>query len=160
MLISVKLLVTYVIIIYALGSARQSAKTADWLVDNDVIWPVLSNCACANLRKLMIAKKINKKIDRSMAAEREREVLNYKDLQDCCSQKKNNQTTSNETYAAYCLITFKTLCVKLLKAPFGMSTLCKHRVFILQILRAYFSFQQTGIGLLLCPREQLQGTCY
>ena len=56
---------------------RQSAKTADWLVDNDVIWPVLHNCACANPRKL--------KIDRSMAAEREREMLNYKDLQDCCS---------------------------------------------------------------------------
>ena len=30
----------------------------------------------------------------------------------------------------------------------------------IQILRAYFSFQQTDIGLLLCPREQLQGTCY
>ena len=27
---------------------RQSAKTADWLVDNDVIWPVVRNCACAN----------------------------------------------------------------------------------------------------------------
>ena len=33
---------------------RQSAKTADWLVDNDVIWPVLRNCACANLGKLKI----------------------------------------------------------------------------------------------------------
>ena len=32
----------------------QSAKTADWLVDNDVIWPVLRNCACANLGKLKI----------------------------------------------------------------------------------------------------------
>ena len=62
-------------------SCWQSAKTADWVVDNDVIWPVLRNCACAYLRKL----KINKKIDRSMAAEREREILNYKDLQDCCS---------------------------------------------------------------------------
>ena len=50
--------------------------------------------------------------------------------------------------------------VKLLKAPFGMSTVCKHPVFILQILRAYFSFQQTDIGLHPCPREQLQGTCY
>ena len=61
----------------------------------------------------------------------------------------------------YRLIAFKTLCVKLLKAPFGMSTVsCKHRVFILHIVRAYFSFQQTDIGLLLCPREQLQGTCY
>ena len=56
---------------------RQSAKTADWLVDNDVIWPVLRNCACANPGKL--------KIDRSMAAERERAMRNYKDLQDCCS---------------------------------------------------------------------------
>ena len=55
----------------------QSAKTADWLVDNDVIRPVLRNCACANRGKL--------KIDRSMAAERERAMLNYKDLQDCCS---------------------------------------------------------------------------
>ena len=60
----------------------------------------------------------------------------------------------------YRLIAFKTLCVKLLKALFGMSTVCKNRVFILQILRAYFIFQQTDIGLLLCPREQLQGTCY
>ena len=59
------------------SSDRQSAKTADWLVDNDVIWPVLRNCACANPGKL--------KIDRSMAAERERAMLNYKDLQDCCS---------------------------------------------------------------------------
>ena len=50
--------------------------------------------------------------------------------------------------------------MKLLKAPFGMSTVCKHRVFILQILRAYFSFQQTDIGLHPCPQEQLQGTCY
>ena len=33
---------------------RQSAKTADWLVDNDVIWPVLRNCACANPTKLKI----------------------------------------------------------------------------------------------------------
>ena len=41
-----------------------------------------------------------------------------------------------------------------------MSTVCKHRVFILQILQANLSFQQTDIGLLLCPREQLQGTCY
>ena len=32
----------------------QSAKTADWLVDNDVILPVLCNCACANPRKLKI----------------------------------------------------------------------------------------------------------
>ena len=55
----------------------QSAKTADWLVDNDVVWPVLRNCACANRGKL--------KIDRSMEAERERAMLNYKDLQDCCS---------------------------------------------------------------------------
>ena len=55
----------------------QSAKTADWLVDNDVVWPVLRNCACANPGKL--------KIDGSMAAERERAMLNYKDLQDCCS---------------------------------------------------------------------------
>ena len=31
---------------------RQSAKTADWLVGNDVIWPVLRNSACANPRKL------------------------------------------------------------------------------------------------------------
>ena len=31
---------------------RQSAKTADWLVDNDVVWPVLHNSACANPRKL------------------------------------------------------------------------------------------------------------
>ena len=52
------------------------------------------------------------------------------------------------------------MCVKLLKAPFGMSTVCKHRVFIFQILRAYFSFQQTDIGLHPCHREQLQGTCY
>ena len=59
---------------------RQSAKTADWLVDNDVIWPVLRNSACANSRNL--------KIDRSMAAERDREMLNYKDLRDCCSLKK------------------------------------------------------------------------
>ena len=57
---------------------RQSAKTADWLVDNDVLWPVLPNCACAKL-------KIDKKIDRSMAADREREMLNYENLQDCCS---------------------------------------------------------------------------
>ena len=55
---------------------------------------------------------------------------------------------------------FKALCVKLRKAPFVISTVCKHRAFILQILRAYFSFQQTDIGSLLCPREQLQGTCY
>ena len=60
----------------------------------------------------------------------------------------------------YRLIAFKTLCVKLLKAPFGMSTVCKNRVLILQILRAYFSFQQTDIGLHPCPQEQLQGTCY
>ena len=46
-------------------------------MDNDVIWPVLRNCACANTGKL--------KIDRGMAAERERAMLNYKDLQDCCS---------------------------------------------------------------------------
>ena len=39
----------------------QNAKTADWLVDNDVIWPVLRNCACTNPRKL--------KIDWSMADE-------------------------------------------------------------------------------------------
>ena len=51
--------------------------TADWLVDNDVIRLVLRNCACANPRKL--------KIDRGMEAEREREMLNYKDLQGCCS---------------------------------------------------------------------------
>ena len=62
-------------------SCWQSAKIADWLVDNDLIWPVLRNCACAYPRKL----KIDKKIDRSMAAVREREILNYKDLQDCCS---------------------------------------------------------------------------
>ena len=36
------------------GSHRQSAKTADWLVDNDVIWTVLLNCACANPRKFKI----------------------------------------------------------------------------------------------------------
>ena len=58
----------------------QSAKTADWLVDNDVIWPVLRNSACANPRNL--------KIDRCMADERDREMRNYKDLQDCCSLKK------------------------------------------------------------------------
>ena len=48
--------------------------------------------------------------------------------------------------------------MKLLKALFGMSTVCKHRVFIyiLQILRAYFSFPQTDIGLLLCSWEQLE----
>ena len=46
---------------------RQSAKTADWQVDNDVIWPVLRNCACTNPRKL--------KIDQSMAAEREGGML-------------------------------------------------------------------------------------
>ena len=56
---------------------RQSAKTADWLVDNDVIWPVLRNGACVNPGKW--------KIDRSIAAERESAMLNYKDLQDCCS---------------------------------------------------------------------------
>ena len=65
-----------------------------------------------------------------------------------------------KSYETYCLIALKTLCVKLLKAPFGMPTVCKHRVFILQILRAYFSFQQTDIGLLLCSREPLQGTYY
>ena len=37
----------------------------------------------------------------------------------------------NESYETYCLIALKTLCVKLLKAPFGMPTVCKHRVFIL-----------------------------
>ena len=47
-------------------------KNADWLVDNDVIWPVLRNSTCANPRKL--------KTDKKMAAEREREMLNYKDL--------------------------------------------------------------------------------
>ena len=36
----------------------QSAKTADWLVDNDVVWPVLRNCACANPRKFKIDKNI------------------------------------------------------------------------------------------------------
>ena len=36
------------------SSKGQSAKTADWLVDNDVLWPVLRNCACANLGKLKI----------------------------------------------------------------------------------------------------------
>ena len=34
------------------GYTGQSAKTADWLVDNDVIWRVLRNSACANPRKL------------------------------------------------------------------------------------------------------------
>ena len=40
---------------FILYSRGQSAKTADWLVDNDVIWPVLRNCACANPRKLRSA---------------------------------------------------------------------------------------------------------
>ena len=31
-------------------SARQSAKTADWLEHNDVTWLVLHNCACAKKR--------------------------------------------------------------------------------------------------------------
>ena len=39
-------------------SGGQSAKTADWLVDNDVVWPVLRNCACANPRKFKIDKNI------------------------------------------------------------------------------------------------------
>ena len=38
--------------------------------------------ACVDIFRRM---KIDKKVDRSMAAEREREMLNYKDLQDCCS---------------------------------------------------------------------------
>ena len=76
-----------------------------------------------------------------MAAEREREMLNYtRTFKTAVRRKRNNQIqqeTLNETYETYCLIALKTLCVKLLKAPFGMSTVCKHRVFILQILRAY-----------------------
>jgi len=57
---------------------RQSAKIADWLVDNGAIWPVLRNCACATPGKL--------KIDRSLiAAEGDCVMLNYKDLEDCGS---------------------------------------------------------------------------
>ena len=33
---------------YVLPQNRQSAKTADWLENNDVKWLFSRNCACAN----------------------------------------------------------------------------------------------------------------
>ena len=95
------------------GATPRKSKSADWLVNNDVVWPILHKYACANPRKkrpqprpqgllafqyggafgaaiLESEKTLGTRLKateayRSMVAEREREMSNYKDPQDCCS---------------------------------------------------------------------------
>ena len=91
------------------GATPRKSKSADWLVNNDVVWPILHKYACANPRKkrpqprpqgllafqygaaiLESEKTLGTRLKateayRSMVAEREREMPNYKDPQDCCS---------------------------------------------------------------------------